>query len=266
MAKQEEQQQSSTALARLTSAYPALAGGGAVAEAMLANLEGEEVTMFDLERIKVPTGGGIAWEIPPPDGEGEPDVARAVEGIIVYTKMGRAFWPGAFGGEVAQPPQCSSPDGVHGIGDPGGECARCQFAEFGSRGVVRGDDSRSQACKQMRFVFLLREGRTLPSVIALPPTSIGPMRKFLLGISQRSRPYWSVITRFQLVKAKNAGGIEYAQVRPSVVRELAAEEVETVVKFAKLQRETYSKYREGMGGQPSAAAYGDEEAGVEVTA
>jgi len=229
-----------TALVKLSSSYPALTGGGDVAEAMKVNMGDEEVTMFDLERIRVPSGGSLFWEVM--GAEGTAEAVKDVSGIIVFTKIGRSYWKSSFeesGGGT--PPDCSSADGRIGVGDPGGLCHECPLAEFGS---AEGE-SRAQACKQQRFVFLLREGTMLPAVLALPPTSLKLMKQWLLQISQRAKPYWSFIVKFSLKEAKSSGGIKYAQVVTSIVRPLSEEEVGLVVKFAATTRDTFASYREG---------------------
>jgi hypothetical protein len=250
-------------LASLKASYPALTGSGSVQEALAVNLGGEVPTVWDLERIKVPSGSMKAWQVEVGDGGAE--YPTEVEGIIVFTKIGRAFWRTAYAdGGGGAPPDCSSPDGLVGIGDPGGECATCPFAQFGSARDAQGREAPGQACKQMRFVFLLRPGSALPSVIALPPTSLKAVRKWLMSISARGRAYWTFVTKFTLVEATNQGGTKYAQARCAVVRELNAEEAAVVQEFAAAQRAMFSAYREGATGtKPSSEAWPEDEGAAE---
>lgn len=119
------------------------------------------------------------------------------------------------------------------------------------------------ACSQQKFVFILREGSMLPSVIVLPPTSVKPMRDWLVQITMKdNKPYWCFVAKFSLVKVKSASGIEYCQARVSTVRPLTADEVQLVQEFAVKTRETFAQYREGLdktGQEPDANGSAFEE-------
>lgn len=236
------------ALVRIEERYPALASEGAVQKALAANLGGEEMSIFDLDRIKVPSGGGVAWEIPTPDGD--TTVSKTVEGIIVFTKMGRSYWSkGLDDGGGSTPPDCSSPDGVHGFGNPGGICKTCRFAQFDT---AKGGEGKGQACKQQRFLFILREGTHLPTVMVVPPTSLKNMKKYLFQTANRGKFYYAVVTKFELARVKSSGGIDYAEVRPSFVRDLTPEEEAMVEAYAQKTQSSFEGYHEG------AAAVEDE--------
>lgn len=179
------------------------------------NVGGGAITPFDLERVKIPTGGGIAWEIP--TLEGDPEVMRNLDGVIVYHREPRAFWRKSFVESTgSEPPDCSSQFGDIGIGDPGGECASCQYAQWGSKPLLPGQtESRGQWCRQIKLTFLLREETLLPLALFLPPTSLVNIRKYLLGLASRGQHYSSVLTRFTLESVKGEGSIEYSVARPT---------------------------------------------------
>jgi hypothetical protein len=135
---------------------------------------GGAITEFDLQRAKVPTGGMTAWVLPSLDGEDE--IVQHIDGVIVYHREPRAFWKQSIDeGGGNNPPDCSSVDGKLGVGDPGGECSVCPMAEWGSKDH---GESRGQACKQMKLIFLLRPESLLPMALFLPPTSIRPVRQY----------------------------------------------------------------------------------------
>lgn len=199
------------------------------------------LSVFDLERVKVPTGGGALWSIP--TLEGTPDDVRTLDGIIVYHREPRAYWKVPFdqsGGGT--PPDCSSSHGETGIGEPGGACDVCPHAQWGSKplgpGAKAGDVSRGQACKQMKLVALLRPDALLPLAIFLPPTSIVPMRKYLLGLASRAKHFSSVVTRLTLTKASSGAGIEYSQAAPSMLSTLSPDEEQRVRAYADAIRST----------------------------
>ena len=151
-------------------------------EIMAENIGEGGITPFDLDRIKVPSGGGLTWEIPNIDGE------------ILETKMA------AFG-----------------------------TAEKGG----------GQVCKQTRMMFLLRPDSLLPTVLAAPPTSLKPIRAYFLRLAGQAVPFYTVISRFTLEKAKSGTGIEYSRIVPSVGARLSAEEVAQVKKYAEGFRATF---------------------------
>lgn len=204
--------------------YPLLAGGGATASgAILANTGGDGFGEFDLDKIKVPAGGTTKWVVPSLEGEREESI---LEGVLIHWKDARAYWAAGLeesGG--GSPPDCSSIDGKHGRGNPalgiqqGQDCASCQFSQFGTAKKGRG-----QACKQMKVLFLLMQGQMLPHAVFVPPTSIQPVKKYLLRLASMGLMFCDVVTRLALEKTKNTGGITFSRIVPSMARRL--EEVE----------------------------------------
>ena len=186
--------------------FPALAQDPKVlAEALAENLGGGAISPFDLDRIGIPSGGGLAWAVPALDGT--EDAAKELVGIITHVQNARAYWHNPYGGgEGAVPPDCVSDDAVNGVGDPGGLCAQCPYAAFGSDSRQRG-----QACKLIQRLFLLRPGASLPVVVNLPPGSLKGARKYLLRLVSNSKRASSVLTRLTLEKDKNADGIVYSK-------------------------------------------------------
>lgn len=144
---------------------------------------------FDLDRAKLTSGG---WELPSLDGTAH---CGALTGVIVYWRDCRARWEGELGGV----PVCYSKEAKIGTGIPGGDCASCEYAQFGSDAAGRG-----QACKLMRQLLVLLQGELLPKVATLPPTSISPCRKYFLRLASVGKPIWSVVTELATTTAKNA--------------------------------------------------------------
>jgi len=169
------------------------------AEAVTENLGGSGMNSSDLMRIKVPSGGGLAWEI-----NGEPE--KKLKGIIVFHSSPNAFWAAEFDGQN-NPPDCFSPDGHTGIGDPGGACATCPMNQFGSASKGKG-----KACKNMRRLYILMADAMLPVAVNLPPTSLKAYKQYTVGLTTRALPYWGVETVLTLKKEKSADGIDYSAV------------------------------------------------------
>ena len=173
------------------------------AAALASNLGGLEISVFDLETIRIPAGGGLNWQILTPEGE---ESAKTINGILVGTQMTRAYWSTPIEESGGAPPDCSSPDNNTGYGNPGGSCRTCPYAKFGSDHRGRG-----QACKQVLRLFFLRDGQVLPSVIPLPPTSHKACKQYLLGLASRGVQARTVITEIGLAKTKNQDGVAYSQ-------------------------------------------------------
>lgn len=195
-----------------------------VAEFIQDNLDGQEVTEFDLTRLSVPSGKATKyrWEVPTLDGS---EMVDEIQGIIVSQKQARAFWPLSIDdGGGSTPPVCSSVDGRIGTGKPWAtpqdpdpdappvksKCAECPNAQFGS------DGGRGQACKQSSSLFLLTETGFLPTVVSVPPTSLASVKKYMLHLANHGIRYDQVVTVFGLEKAQNAGGTDYAKITPKL--------------------------------------------------
>jgi hypothetical protein len=205
-----------------------------IAEALAENLGGEQVGPSDLDRIRIPAGGGTSWTVPTINGEED---AKEFTGVIVGIKTVRSFWQEEFSGE-GNPPDCYSDDGVVGHGDPGVACASCPLNVFGSA------KGAGKACKERRLLFVLRENDFLPVVVALPPASIQPFKKFLMRLSSQGLPYSSVVTSFTLEKDKNSGGIVFSKAKLGVAGVLSSEEAATVRAYAETIRPLLARVRD----------------------
>jgi hypothetical protein len=185
-------------------------------EAVYENIGSGELKPSDFDRIKVPSGGATTWSIPTIDGEID---VKAFEGVVVAWKDQKAYWQVAFdesGGGT--PPDCTSEDMIFGMGNPGGDCATCPFNQFGSA-----DKGEGKACKDIRTLLIVREGDILPIVLNVPPTSIQPLKKLFLRLVGAQTKYYDVVIKFELEKTKSKSGIQYAEVKPSVVGRIAPE-------------------------------------------
>ena len=186
------------------------------------NMGGEDLTRFDFPRIKVPAGG--AQHVMMPDGE----PAKTVRGIIVMSHMSRAYWPGSDDQDapVGGPPQCSSDDGVTGVGTPGGDCHTCPLSKPGS------GKGQRQACKLMRNLYLLMPGQILPTVLQCPPGSLKAARSYLVVLSSLGRASWTFETEIGAKQVKNKAGQVYSELTFKKVRELEGKELEQAIGYA----------------------------------
>lgn len=186
------------AVTTTTSIFPVAASE--VARLLHDGLEpGEHMDLFSLPRVNVPVGGGLSWQMP--NGES----VKALEGVIVVRTIPRAYYATSIedsGG--GSPPDCASEDGVTGVGSPGGECATCPFAVYGSG---KGD---AQACHQRTRLFLMDGTTLLPLMIDLGPSAFRTVRRYVFAVMNAGTPLWHVRTSIGLVEAKSGSGIKYS--------------------------------------------------------
>ncbi|MBQ7983625.1 MAG: hypothetical protein IJ302_08645 [Clostridia bacterium] len=171
------------------------------------------------DRIRIPAGGGISYEVPG-DDPSSPDTVKEFKAVILYHHPIFSYYEEKFTGGN-NPPECSSMDGKMGFVAETGECkncATCEFSKFGS------GENGGMACKQKRRVYLLREGELLPVILTIPSASLKEFNKYVTRLLTKGKKTNSVVTKFTLQKAQNATGITYSQVVCSADRMLNTEE------------------------------------------
>jgi hypothetical protein len=206
-----------------------------VQEIIKQNLRGGfGMSEFDLDRVKVPLGGSMTWQVPSLEGQKS---VQDFSGIMLHYTDQRSFWET----EIAEsgggmPPDCTSVDGITGKGNPGGECQKCQYSEWGSRGENR----RGQACRTVRMIFVCRPDEIIPCVISVPPSSIRQLKAYFLRLASARIPFYAVVTKFTLQPAKMSG-FDVSQIVPVMVRRLEPQEVERAKNLSKEMLHIFSK-------------------------
>ena len=193
--------------------FAALANRDVLNEAMADDCQGLE---FSFDRVKLPAGGGTAFEIPSAESD-ESEKAKDITGVIVYNHPAYAYYRDKYTGGN-NPPDCGSFDGVTGIGNPGGNCQNCPYNKFGS------GEGQSKRCKNKRMLYILREGELFPITLSLPTGSIKPFTNYVKSQLSRGRKLNQVVTKITLKKATNASGIAFSQAVFTFERMLTAEE------------------------------------------
>ncbi len=208
--------------------FAALKNREALNEAMADDCQGLE---FSFDRVKLPAGGGTAFEIPSATGE-ESEMVKDITGVIAFNHPAYAFYHNKYTGG-SNPPDCGSFDGVKGVGNPGGNCQTCPYNRFGS------GDGQSKLCKNKRMLYILREGELFPITMSLPTGSLKTFTSYVKSQLSRGRKLSQVVTKITLKKATNASGIAFSQAVFTFVRMLdgaergaVAEVVETVKQYA----------------------------------
>lgn len=203
---------------------PAVSGnmGAAMAEEM-------EGLQLSFPRVKIPSGGGLAFEVPGDDPE-NPDTEKEIIGVIVDHHPVNAYWADKYAGGN-NPPDCSSMDGKVGMDQDGNRkpCNSCPMNEWGTA-----EDGRGKACKNMHRVYILREGEMLPLLLTLPPTSLKNLSDYIaLRVVSKGMRSYGVVTKVSLKKAQNAGGINYSQAVFALAGKLAPAQAAAMAEYSK---------------------------------
>lgn len=197
----------------ITESYDVLANRDVLNEALSDDCQGLE---FTFDRVKLPSGGGTAFEIPSAESD-ETEMAKDIIGVIVYNHPAFAYYHDRYTGG-SNPPDCGSFDGVTGIGTPGGNCQNCPYNKFGS------GDGQSKLCKNKRMLYILREGELFPITLSLPTGSLKSFTNYVKSQLSRGRKLNHVVTKISLKKASNASGIVFSQAVFAFERMLPADE------------------------------------------
>jgi hypothetical protein len=179
-----------------------------VATIDVSDLDGIQIS---IDKIKIPSGGGIMFEIP--NGTDEPDVAKELVGVIVDHHPQNCYWEVKFDGSN-QKPDCSSNDGK--VGTSGMLCSVCPKNKF-----VDG----KKECKNTHKIYLLQQDALLPIEISIPPASLTNMSNYIgKQVVFKGKKLSEVVTKMNLKKAVSGGGITYSQVQFAIARNLEEDE------------------------------------------
>lgn len=257
-AKTEDQSQ---ALANMPT--PGTTALDALPDDIKADLLREQMESMDsiqrLPRMKILPAGVGYFEFEDTPG----DTIKEFLAVIVGHHKRNVLWDKKFGGHEHVPedesgPACSSPDGIHGIpragfkheGLPEGmkvadgftmvACGTCPYNRWGTGNkLITSNSPKGKAVTNQRSIYLLTEGRMLPTELILPPTSLPPFDQYMVSMANRGTPLPAVLTKLtqEIVVTKN--GTRYAKCKFSMERLLNVEE------FANVQ-EKRQQFRNAM--------------------
>lgn len=151
---------------------------------------------ISMPTIKVPSGGGMAFELP------DEAVSKTIDCVIVNWHEMNLLWINSYDGSK-NPPDCISNDGKEGEGYPGGHCKTCQNNQFG-------EDGEGKACKNIIRAYILAEGQIMPWVLNVPPSSIGEFHTYRKAMLLKAKPLYMIRTQIGLEKKESKGGITYS--------------------------------------------------------
>ena len=204
----------------------------ALAKAVFAeNMDGG--AKLQLDRFKMPGSGGLAFEVPGPDGE--PSIEKELICIIIDYQAINSYYSKAYDGSK-NPPDCASKDAKTGEGNPGGICAKCHLNQFGSEVKKDGTQGKGKACQNRMRLALIREGEMLPLLISIPPSTLKNFNTYITRLMSKAFPYYGVITKIKLEKDKSGDGIEYSKAMFSMAGHLTRPEMVTMKQFGESLR------------------------------
>lgn len=190
---------------------------GELAEAIAEEMDG--LGSIPFERAKIPSGGGLAFELPG-ETEDEPVMSTELTGVILHHHPANAYWAEQYSGGNEQP-DCSSYDGKQGVERETGEihdCSKCPHNQFGSAGA-------GKACKNIHRCYILQESNPVPIILALPPTSLKYIRDYIgKRILLKGLRCYEAVTKITLKKEKSADGITYSRAAFTFVSKLTDEQ------------------------------------------
>jgi hypothetical protein len=211
-------------------------------------VEGER---FPFDRIKMPSGDGVAFKLQ--DENGEAAAVLALKAVIIGFKPFKSWYEKDYSDrdpDVDSPlPECFSSDTITGSGCncdkiriPAGQaCFDCPLNQWGSsRRGGKGKDCHDR----MRMWFLL-EGYAVPMYIDLPKTSLTNFKEYRKRLTKKAKVIYGVITVIKLETAKSENKTDYSKAAFSSAGDLSLSErasikryIDAISNSLKIERET----------------------------
>ncbi|MDE6641747.1 MAG: hypothetical protein K2K63_14625 [Acetatifactor sp.] len=216
-------QNNNTSMEPINFQLPAVVDSSFTSEDLADDMDGLQMSF---QRIKIPSGGNLVFEIPTDDPE-NPNYEKTIEGVLIFHHDANAYWPEGSEYDENTAPLCSSLDGKQGIGEPGGHCAMCAMNQYGTA-----SEGRGKACKNMRMLYLLQSGECVPIQISLPPTSLKPFKTFInQAFLLRRRPSYGSVIQIGLRK-ENTGGNDYSVATFRLIENFEGEQLAQIRSYA----------------------------------
>lgn len=199
-----------------------------------ANMAGQTIEVINLPKIKAPSGGMPDFLVEGAEGDTS---ARKLEGIYLTGRSARVYFDKPYGSGGQKRPSCTSQDAIIGVGDPGGSCRKCPFAEYGSASRPDGSKGAGQACRQQQEILFLLPGESLPHLLRVPPTSLKAHLQFLMNLTSAHVRHWGATTTLTLEPAQSEGGVKYSKIRFHLGRRFPPELVKILEPYRLKMRE-----------------------------
>lgn len=170
---------------------------------------------YDIGRISttvMPSGINPHFQIRLADGTRE--FTKSITGVVIHVQPTRVFWGRPYEENNGEPPQCSSDNGMVGIGNPGGDCFQCPHL-------------RNFACTETHYLYVIPEGEYHPITLRVTPGSLNNWQRYIATLRQSMMdwnrslddirdPITAVITHFELEEKSPKPRVEHMCIKPSV--------------------------------------------------
>ena len=181
-------------------------------EALVDNLGGSGMDALRFDRITVGSGGAITYTRSDDESAAETELIAVP---FLQFKI-RRMWLDK--GTLNTPPDCYSPDGLIGVGDPGTKlqaegkgCIECPYSRPGSGGT-----QWSRWCKEQRLVPILLSGENIPVLLQVPPTSLNEIDALFRRFLTRDETARYTVVKFTL-ESKQVGGRAVSIIKTKVL-------------------------------------------------
>ena len=138
-----------------------------------------------------------------PDGT----ITETIGGVILNWDVSRAYYAKTYSPGNDDPPDCSSRDGIEGVGTPGGACATCKLNEWGSSKISDG----AKACSERRLVYILEPHALMPMIVQVPPGSLKAFTTYALQMINVGGAKYGHVTNFTIDRASGYSQIKFAR-------------------------------------------------------
>lgn len=222
-------------VAKVESNYPVLSlTQEQMSEFFVDNLDGQSISVADLDQIAIPSGGSKVWTV---EGVSGVETTEELEGIIITKQTSRTYWHDddaqgrpdcqSRGGRVGRVfKESTAPDSILNV--IGGECKDCPMNQWESAKKGRG-----KACTEKLDCLMLIEGQLLPVLIKINTTSLKNASKYFVQLSSHMQPYYGVVTSLGL-ESNERGREKWNTVTFKRKRPLTEEEAAKVKAFRKV--------------------------------
>lgn len=214
--------------------FHALQPSGTVRKALEANLApGETMSVSDLVRVTIPSGGGTTFTID--TVRGEEDV-KSITGLFVYYGMRGLLWPSQETGEGMRPLLVTNDLRVaYKVGEDYGdlspeaiESCRNEDGTYDWQKLVYnkwGTDKngRGKRCKESRILGILQQNEAFPVIISAPPGSLAAIKTF---VHRLPVAHYQAIVELSLERENNKGGQPFSKLSPKMVGTVSDDEAE----------------------------------------
>jgi hypothetical protein len=189
---------------------------------------GSQIVSVTFDRVKVPSGGALSWELPSGNPD-EPEVSKELVGVVVDDHFMSTLWLDDFAGDNTPPDatwfEVSPNQVVAQINERARTAgAKTDLNEDPFNAWGSGTGGRGKKAKQMYRLYVLRDGDILPIMLTVPPSSIKAWTDFKRYILGKQKLVPQVSIRMGLKKVQKDGVPAFSQITFSIDRELAEDE------------------------------------------